>query len=50
MTGSSSVRVLYVSGGVNRSRNACGSLTPHGYYGIEEPTVRQIADWMQGLP
>ncbi len=49
MTGSPDVRVLYVSGGVNRSRKACGSFTPHGYYGIVQPTVAQIADWMQGL-
>jgi hypothetical protein len=49
MTSSSGVRVLYVSGGVNHSHKACGSLTPHGYYGIEQPVVTQIADWMQGL-
>ena len=49
MRNSPSARVLYVSGGINRSRKACGSLTPHGYYGIEQPVVAQIADWIQGL-
>jgi hypothetical protein len=49
MTKAPDVRVLYVSGGVNRSRKACGSLTPHGYYGIEQSVVTQIADWMQGV-
>jgi hypothetical protein len=41
-----SVKVLYVSGGVDRSRKACGSLTPHGYYGIEAEVVGDIAGWM----
>jgi hypothetical protein len=49
MANSPGVRVLYVSGGVSSSRKACGSLTPHGYYGIEQPVVAQIADWMQSV-
>lgn len=46
MTGSKSVRVLMVSGGITRSRKDCGSLTPHGYYGIEEQVVNAISLWM----
>ncbi len=46
MPRAASVRVLYVSGGVDRSRKPCGSLTPHGYYGIEAQVVGEIADWM----
>ena len=46
MTGSRNVRVLMVSGGVTRSRKDCGSLTPHGYYGIEERVVDAISLWM----
>lgn len=46
MTGSRNVRVLMVSGGVTRSRKDCGSLTPHGYYGIEERVVNAISLWM----
>jgi hypothetical protein len=46
MTRSIGVKVLYVSGGIDRSRKACGSLSPHGYYGIEAQVVGQIAGWM----
>jgi hypothetical protein len=46
MTRSVGVKVLYVSGGIDRSRKACGSRSPHGYYGIEAQVVGQIAGWM----
>jgi len=49
MLHSPQVRVLYVSGGTSRSSKACGSLTPHGYYGIESNVVGQIADWMDAI-
>jgi hypothetical protein len=39
--------VLTVSGGEQRSRDDCASLSPHGYYGIEEKVVDNIVDWMQ---
>jgi hypothetical protein len=42
-----SVTVLRVSGGVQHSQDDCGSLSPHGYYGIEEKVVDGIIDWMQ---
>jgi pimeloyl-ACP methyl ester carboxylesterase len=38
--------VLVVRGGVKRSHKDCGSLTPHGYYGIEESVVGSIVSWM----
>jgi hypothetical protein len=41
------VKVLTVSGGEQRSRKDCGSLSPHGYYGIEANVVSQIAAWMK---
>ncbi|WP_200945800.1 alpha/beta hydrolase [Burkholderia sp. Leaf177] len=41
------VAILRVSGGVQRSQDDCGSLSPHGYYGIEEKVVDGIVDWMQ---
>jgi hypothetical protein len=47
MTHSPDVRVLAVAGGITRSIKACGSLTPHGYYGIEMPVVEQISQWMR---
>lgn len=40
------VRVLSVSGGTDRSGDACGSLSPHGYDGIEPLVVGDIADWL----
>jgi pimeloyl-ACP methyl ester carboxylesterase len=46
MTHAASARVLEVSGGTDRSDRACGSLTPHGYYGIEAQVVDAISAWM----
>ncbi|WP_221624878.1 alpha/beta hydrolase [Zymomonas mobilis] len=46
MTASRNVHVLIVSGGINKSTKACGSLTPHGYYGIEDSVVGAISHWM----
>jgi len=47
LTSSPDVRVLLVSGGIDRDANACGSRSPHGYYyGIETEIVGKIADWM----
>jgi pimeloyl-ACP methyl ester carboxylesterase len=45
MTGAAEVRVIYVQGGVTRSW-ACGSESPHGYFGIENTVVDQIAAWL----
>lgn len=47
MTRSPQVRVLMVDGGIQRSDKACGSLSPHGYYGIEEKVVAAIDVWLQ---
>jgi hypothetical protein len=46
LSGSSSVQVAYVDGGVTRSKNPCGSLSPHGYYGIEPQVIDLISNWM----
>jgi hypothetical protein len=46
MSASPSVKVIQVSGGIQHSSNPCGSLTPHGYYGIETQVVDAIAGWM----
>jgi hypothetical protein len=43
------VKILRVSGGDQRSRNDCGSLSPHGYDGIEGAVVDGIAAWMKGV-
>jgi hypothetical protein len=47
MSRSPDVKVATVSGGVTRSPKDCGSLTPHGYYGIENQVVSLIDGWMQ---
>jgi len=46
MTASPSVRVLLVSGGIDRDGDDCGSLSPHGYAGIEPQVIGAIAGWM----
>ena len=46
-TNSPHVEILEVSGGVTQSRQDCGSLTPHGYYGIEDQVVGLISAWIQ---
>jgi hypothetical protein len=47
MAHSPDASIAYVSGGQTRSGNACGSLTPHGYFGIETQVVALIASWLQ---
>ncbi|MFG1421579.1 alpha/beta hydrolase [Roseixanthobacter liquoris] len=42
---SPSVRLLNLSGGMLKSK-PCGSLSPHGYFGIEDKAVGAIADWI----
>ncbi|MHB8284538.1 MAG: alpha/beta hydrolase [Caulobacteraceae bacterium] len=46
MSRSPDVKILRVSGGIDRSAKLCGSLTAHGYYGIEPQVVGGITDWM----
>jgi hypothetical protein len=57
MSHSPDARLLEVSGGTTASRRrpgpdadtpraACGSLTPHGYHGIEDEVVASIAAWL----
>lgn len=46
MTASHDVHVVTVSGGITRSSKDCGSLTPHGYYGIEDQVIGKISNWL----
>jgi hypothetical protein len=39
------VNIIYVQGGLTRSR-PCGSLSPHGYLGIEPEIVAKIVTWL----
>lgn len=47
LTRSPQVTILNVSGGRQTSSRTCGSLTPHGYDGIEPSVVNSIAAWMR---
>lgn len=46
MSHSPNVQVLYVQGGVAKGTDACGSLSPHGYDGIEGDVENAIAAWL----
>ncbi|GAO00235.1 hypothetical protein Gxy13693_042_069 [Komagataeibacter xylinus NBRC 13693] len=46
MTASRDVQVLMVAGGITRSKRECGSLTPHGYFGIEDQVINAICNWL----
>jgi len=47
MINSPDVKLELVSGGLSQSSRDCGSLTPHGYYGIEERVIGIIDSWIQ---
>lgn len=48
LTRAPDIKILHVKGGETRSHKDCGSLTPHGYFGIEAEVVGKIADWLDG--
>jgi hypothetical protein len=47
MTSAPDVKVSTVSEGISKSSSECGSLTPHGYYGIETEIAILISAWIQ---
>lgn len=47
LTGSPDVQILRVTGGLTQSKKTCGSLSPHGYFGIEEDVIAKISAWME---
>lgn len=47
MTGSSDVQILRVTGGSTLSKKTCGSLSPHGYFGIEDDVIIKISAWIE---
>ena len=46
MTARQDVHVLMVSGGIARARKDCGSLSPMGYFGMEDQVVANISAWL----
>ncbi|WP_252354035.1 alpha/beta hydrolase [Acetobacter sp. P5B1] len=47
MTSSPDVQILRVTGGLTKSKKTCGSLSPHGYFGIEDDVIAKISAWME---
>jgi hypothetical protein len=47
MANSPDVKIEMLSGGIANSSRDCSSLSPHGYYGIEEKAVSVIDNWIK---
>ncbi len=50
MANSPDVKIAMLSGGIANSSRDCSSLSPHGYYGIEEKAVSVIDNWIKNHP
>jgi len=48
LTESPRVDLVQVTGGLPPASGACEALSPHGFYGTEQPVLRVIGDWIQG--
>ncbi len=48
LTESSKVDLLGVTGGIPAASGPCEALSNHGFYGMEQPVVRVITDWLAG--
>lgn len=46
MAGSRDVTVFRATDGTTRSEKNCGSLTTHGYFGIEAEVITRISAWL----
>lgn len=50
LTESPKVDLVGVTGGIPPASGPCDSLSNHGFYGVEQPIVRVITDWLAGKP
>jgi pimeloyl-ACP methyl ester carboxylesterase len=50
LTESPKVDVVGVIGGSPPASGPCEALSSHGFYGVEQPVVRVITDWLAGKP
>lgn len=50
MTSSPRVDLIEVRGGSPPQSGPCDPFAQHGYFGIEEPVIQAIADWIIGKP
>ena len=42
--------IVGVTGGIPPASGPCNALSRHGFYGVEQPVIRVIKDWMAGKP
>jgi hypothetical protein len=50
LTESPKVDLVAVTGGIPPASGPCDALSHHGFYGLEQPVVRVITDWLAGKP
>ena len=50
LTESPKVDLVGVTGGIPPASGPCEALSSHGFYGVEQPVVRVITDWLAGKP
>jgi len=50
LTESPKVDLVGVSGGIPPASGPCEALSNHGFYGVEQPVVRAMTDWLAGKP
>jgi dienelactone hydrolase len=50
LTESPKVDLVGVTGGIPTASGPCEALSNHGFYGVEQPVVRVITDWLAGKP
>ena len=48
LTESPQVDLVGVTGGIPPASGPCEALSNHGFYGVEQPVVRVITDWLAG--
>jgi dienelactone hydrolase len=50
LTESPKVDLVGVTGGIPPASGPCEALSNHGFYGVEQPVVRAMTDWLAGKP
>jgi dienelactone hydrolase len=50
LTESPKVDLVGVAGGIPPASGPCDALSNHGFYGVEQPVIRVMTDWLAGKP
>jgi dienelactone hydrolase len=50
LTESPKVDLVGVAGGIPSASGPCDALSNHGFYGVEQPVIRVMTDWLAGKP